>query len=272
MSSVSLSTVKRRIKSVESTMKITNAMSMVANSKYARCKSNLYLNKEYMKNIQSVVGRIMPWEGYRQFTASVDSDKKLYVLFSSDVGLCGSYNSGLFKRLQMEIDNKSRFLVCGMKGRDFIYNIGGETIAEYVEMPVFTSIKEARIIANKLLNFLVEEKYEAYGVYYKFNSALKKDLILEKIFPIEFQDEKSLEGDESQSVYDIISFYLSSKILNMMMESKTSELSFRIQTTNNAIKNGKDMLRDLKKMYNRIRQSNITNEISEIVGGVEASK
>ena len=269
----SLALIKRRIKSIENTMKITKAMSMVANSKFSKSKSNLYVNNEYTQKLSNGVNKLLTNENLKEYTKEIDERKKLFIIMSSDVGLCGAFNSGIAKKafIEKEKNENCKFIVCGMKGRDFIGAMGGETLAEYVELPYYPSIKESRIISNKIMSYFKEEKCEVYAIYYKFISAIKKELIIEKIFPFEIKGEQWNEQEEI-SVEDILTLYFDSVILNILMQSKTSELSFRIETTNNALKNGKELLADLKKKYNRIRQSNITNEISEIIGGVEALK
>ncbi|WBW98493.1 F0F1 ATP synthase subunit gamma [Oceanirhabdus sp. W0125-5] len=269
----SLALIKRRIKSIENTMKITKAMSMVANSKFSKSKSNLYVNNEYTEKLQNGINKLLSKEDLKEYAKGIDKRKKLFLILSSDVGLCGAFNTGTAKKalIEKEKNQNCKFIVCGMKGRDFIRAIDGETIAEYVELPYYPSIKESRIISNKIMRYFKEEKCEIFAIYYKFISAIKKELILEKIFPFEIE-EQQWSGNEEISVEDILTLYFDSVVLNILMQSKTSELSFRIETTNSAIKNGKELLVDLKKMYNRIRQSNITNEISEIIGGVEALK
>lgn len=285
MGSANLSSIKRRIKSIQNTMKITKAMGVVANSKMRKCKLKLYSNNEFHKRINATMNELLSNEEFdSSYMKYRQSKKTLYIVFSSDMGLCGGYNNGIFTEVEQDIKNNSEkpyILVCGQKGRDYYRRSKYETIAEFVEIPEIATLKESKMVLRKVLSTYNSEDIGRVNIVYcKYVTPIEKKVVIERLLPFGMEDNDKHEKSINQEIEisnnidcdELIEYYLGQKIQNCMLNSKMCEHSFRIEATNNATKNGNELIDKLKIKYNRIRQSSITNEICEIIGGAEALK
>lgn len=283
MGSANLSSIKRRIKSIQNTIKITKAMGVVANSKMRKCKLKLYSNNEFQKSLNDTMKKLLADEEFDgSYMKERRGKKSLYIVLSSDMGLCGGYNNGIFTEIERDIKNnkeKPYILVCGEKGRDYFRRGAYETIAEFVEVPEIATLKESKMVLGKVLSTYNSEDINRVNIVYcKYVTPIEKKVVIEKLLPFNIEDNNEnkenevIEISNSIDCDELVEYYLSQKILNCMLSSKMCEQSFRIEATNNATKNGNELIDKLKIKYNRIRQSSITNEICEIIGGAEALK
>lgn len=283
MGSGSLIEIKRRLKSVQSTKKITNAMGLVATSKLRKCRRALSDSDEYMeiskKNMESLAGACGEELEIPYFKEN-NSNDKLYIIIASDSGLCAGYNANTISYLDYIIkDNKDRtkVMVVGAKGMSYAKRAGLNTIAEYVDIPEIPTVKEVKVIYNEALRMFEKgEVSEVNIVYTKFVSPVKQDVTVEKILPVEchLDDAKeiTIEPDLETVLKASLDAYLKGKIRYCMLSSRCSEESSRMNAMDGATSNANDIIAALNIKYNRIRQAMITNEISEIVGGASAQK
>lgn len=275
--------IKRRIKSVQSTRKITNAMGLVATSKLRRCRRELSANEEYMKAAEKTVRELagIEVEDYENlyFTGN-SSEKKLYIVITSDQGLCGGYNNNVISYLsELVKDNQERtsVITVGSKGISYVKKAGFESIAEYVDIPDIPTTKEVKVICEKALSlFREKEVSEVNIVYTDFISPVKQVVKSEKLLPIEKMEgtagEFIIEPDYDTVLTDSLEVYLKGKVRRLMLSAKCSEQSSRMNAMDGATSNANDILNDLNTKFNRIRQSMITQEITEIVSGADAQK
>lgn len=275
--------IKRRIKSVQSTRKITNAMGLVATSKLRRCRRELSANEEYMKAAEKTVRELagIEVEDYENlyFTGN-SSEKKLYIVITSDQGLCGGYNNNVISYLsELVKDNQERtsVITVGSKGISYVKKAGFESIAEYVDIPDIPTTKEVKVICEKALSlFREKEVSEVNIVYTDFISPVKQVVKSEKLLPIEKMEgtagEFIIEPDYDTVLTDSLEIYLKGKVRRLMLSAKCSEQSSRMNAMDGATSNANDILNDLNTKFNRIRQSMITQEITEIVSGADAQK
>lgn len=287
MAGTGLIGIKRRIKSVNNTKKITKAVGLVATSKLRKSRELLDVNNDYYNQARSIVKEVLR-ESELPKNIYIDgngSDKKLYIAITSDSGLCGGYNSRVVNKTLEYITldgEKASLIVVGQKGRVYFRRYKLKPIAEYVEISHVPTIKEVDIILHKAIDLFVKEEVgEINVVYTEFVSAVKQEVKVKKLIPFDVDD---IEGKNNQvgiteyepKIYKaldyICMFYLKNTLLNFMMNSKASENGSRMTAMEGATKNADDLLEKLKLKYNRIRQSAITQEISEIVGGAEAQR
>ena len=275
--------IKRRIKSVQSTRKITNAMGLVATSKLRRCRRELSANEEYMKAAEKTVRELagIEVEDYENpYFTSNSSEKKLYIVIASDQGLCGGYNNNVISYLsELVKDNQEKTCVItvGSKGISYAKKAGFESIAEYVDIPDIPTTKEVKVICEKALSlFREKEVSEVNIVYTDFISPVKQVVKSEKLLPIEKMEgtagEFIIEPDYDTVLTDSLEVYLKGKVRRLMLSAKCSEQSSRMNAMDGATSNANDILNDLNTKFNRIRQSMITQEITEIVSGADAQK
>lgn len=283
MGSAGLIDIKRRIKSVESTRKITKAMNLVATSKLRKARKELNENEDYYNLCEEIVHNLvatLPEEFESPFfnTNSNDLDK-LYIVMASDTGLCGGFNGNVASALDKIIEDKSnaRVMAVGSKGISYIKRYGFDTVKEYVELADVPTVKEVRAIYDDAIYmFKSGEVGEVNIVFMEFKSAIKQEVKVERLFPLEINSEVSeqflVEPNLEEVLNSSLDIYFKSKIRRAMLNSKVSEQNARMTAMDGATQNANDILQSLNIKYNRIRQGMITQEISEIVGGAEAQK
>ena len=283
MGSAGLIEIKRRIKSVESTRKITKAMNVVATSKLRKVRKELSNSEDYHLLSEEIVNNLvssLPDDYENPFfnTSSNDLDK-LYIVITSDTGLCGGFNGNVANKLNEIIVHKSssRIVVIGGKGISYMKRYGFDTEKEYIDIPDVPTIKEVRVIYDDVVRmFKNGEIGEVNIVFTEFKSPIKQEVKIEKLFPLVIKSESSKQFLVEPSLEDVLNssldIYFKSIIRRAMLHSKVSEQSARMTAMDAATRNANDILQSLNLKYNRIRQGMITQEISEIVGGAEAQK
>lgn len=283
MGAAGLLDIKRRIKSVESTKKITNAMGLVATSKLRKARKELLVNQKFIDSLEPIVknlaATISDYGDNIYFTGN-NSEDKLYIVMTSESGLCGGFNGGVVSYLEKLIGNErnnSKIIVVGKRGIGYVKRIGLETVEEYVDISDLPTVKESKVIFERALKMYTnKEVSEVNVVYCDFISPVKQKPKCVKILPIDkLQGESSqfiIEPNEQRVLNDSLNIYLKGKIRSILLSSKCSEQSSRMTAMDGATKNANDLLDNLNLKFNRVRQYMITQEISEIVGGAQAQK
>ncbi|NFI09375.1 F0F1 ATP synthase subunit gamma [Clostridium botulinum] len=282
MAGAGLIGIRRRIKSVTNIRKITKAMGLVSTAKLRKARVNLEINKKYYNEYKIILKDIINFiEDSNIYIDGNGSHKKLYVIFTSDSGLCGSFNINIINNVINEIKEdkeNSLVIVIGQKGRMYLKKLGINTLAEYIEIPDVPTTKEAGTIAKNIIKlYSSKEVGEVFLVYSEFYSPVKQQVLINKILPFTKEnksDNKYIEFNPSvtQLMDEILENYLKATILNCFSNSKASENGSRMTAMNGATDNANDLLDNLDLQFNRLRQSAITQEISEIVGGAEAQR
>lgn len=274
--------IKRRIKSVTNTRKITKAMGLVATSKLRKIRLALSVNNKYFESVEKVTNEFLASldvENDNIYFNNNNSKKKLYIVMASDSGLCGGYNANVVQKLKAEADKmevKPVIMVVGQRGIPYVRKYHFETIAEYVQISDMPTVKESRIIFEHALRLYKEgEVGEVNIVYTEFVSQVKQEVKTKKFLPLEQGDKKSqgeylIEPAGSEVVENVLDVYLKAVVQNIMLHSKCSEYSSRMSAMDGASKNANDLLDALNTKFNRIRQTAITQEITEIVSGAQA--
>lgn len=283
MAGAGLITLKRRMKSVVNTRKITKAMGLVATSKLRKARIALTKAQDYDSKYSDVFEEVaINFDGNSIYTANNGSSKRLFVVFTSESGLCGGYNVSVVSKTVETIGKdkeNTKILVVGQKGRSYFSRLKYETVAEYVEVPDLPTIKEADTIVKHIFSlFKSKEVGEIYLVYTKFVSSVKQEVEVEKLLPIEKPEVKgnndyvSFEPPINEMFDYIVEEFIKQKVYSNLSHAKSSEHASRMNAMDGATKNANELLDRLNLRYNRLRQSSITQEISEIVGGAEAQK
>ena len=283
MGAAGLLDIKKRIKSVENTKKITNAKALVATSKLRKTKKELVVNNKFTESMEPIVRNIATTaseDGDNIYFDGNNNENKLYVVMTSDAGLCGGFNGGVVSYLQTLVGDKkknSKIIVVGNRGIGYVKRAKLDTVGEYVDISDLPTVRDAKVIFDKALQMFIDgEVSEVNVVYSKFISTVRQEPSVDRILPIE-----KIEGKINRSLIepnveivleDAINIYLNGKIRGILLHSKCSEQSASMTAMDGATKNANDLLSALKLKYNRIRQGAITQEISEIVGGAAAQK
>ncbi|AWK50672.1 F0F1 ATP synthase subunit gamma [Clostridium beijerinckii] len=283
MGAAGLLEIKKRIKSVENTKKITNAMGLVATSKLRKSRKELLVNNKFIESTEPIVRNLATTaseDGANIYFDGNKSENKLYVVMTSDSGLCGGFNGNVVSYLQTLIGNKkssTKIIVVGNRGIGYVRRAQLDTVGEYVDISDLPTVREAKVIFDKALQMYIDgEVSEVNIVYSDFISPVKQITKVDKILPIEKFEGKVkknlIEPSLELVLEDALNIYLKGKIRGILLSSKCSEQSSRMTAMDGATKNANDLLSDLKLKFNRIRQGAITQEISEIVGGAAAQK
>lgn len=283
MAGAGLIAIRRRVKSVVNTRKITKAMGLVATSKLRKVREKLEINDQYYESFYKVILEIVENQEDRNiYVQGNGSKKRLYIVLTSDKGLCGGFNGAVIGKTLEELRKdreNSQIMMVGQKGRTYFNRIKQDTVAEYVEIPDIPSLKEAQMIGRHAIDmYLKKEVGEINVVYTQFYSTVKQVPTVVKLLPLEAQSGSFDKGltlfePNPDSLLDAISTtYVSQAILHFMLHSKASEQGTRMSAMDGATKNADDLIEKLNLKYNRVRQGAITQEISEIVGGAEAQR
>lgn len=281
MGAAGLIEIKRRIKSVESTRKITKAMGLVATSKLRKARKELVANEQYNNLCKEVIKEVvssMPEDFDSIYYKNFNGDK-LYIVLTSDTGLCAGYNNNVVIYLNNLIEKSggAKVILVGSKGISYVSRYGINTYSEYVGLPDMPATKDVNKIYNDAI-YLYEkgEVSEVNIVYTEFISPVKQEVKSIKVLPIEKESGNArqyiIEPNEEAVFKNAIDMYLKSQLKTCMLSAKASEHSARMTAMDGATENADDILQNLHIKFNRIRQGIITQEISEIVGGAEAQK
>ena len=281
MGAAGLIEIKRRMKSVESTRKITKAMGLVATSKLRKARKELIANEQYNNLCKEVISEVvssMPEDFDSIYYKSFDGDK-LYIVLTSDTGLCAGYNNtvAIYLNNLVQKSGGAKVVVVGSKGISYLSRYKISTYAEYVDLPDMPATKDISRIYNDAI-YLYEkgDVSEVNIVYTEFISPVKQEVKSVKILPIEKKASREgqyiIEPNEEAVFKNAIDMYLKSQLKTCMLSAKASEHSARMTAMDGATENANDILQSLNIKFNRIRQGIITQEISEIVGGAEAQK
>lgn len=285
----SMSDIKRRIVSIESTQQITKAMKLVSTAKLQKAKNQVEGVKPYFEKIRETIASILqastnvshPYMEEREVQASG------YIVLTSDRGLAGGYNSNICKlvaRHAQSTDSTKIILPVGKKGRDYFSKRSYKVTEEIASIDENPSYYDAVAIGKKILALFEEEKVdEVYLAYTAFHSTIQHESKLIKLLPVDEGNFGDIEVPKREEMMnyepspgtvlgDVIPKYIYSIIYGGLVESTASEHGARMTAMDSATNNAQEMISDLTLVYNRARQASITQEISEIVGGAEALK
>ena len=275
--------VKLRIKSVQSTMQITKAMELVASSKLRKAKERAEVCRPYFETMHQTLVDIA--QGNTDFSSvyarESGNEKCCYVLIAGDRGLAGGYNTNLFKCLEAASVNQD-FLVLpiGKKAVEYSKRNGFACVTESFGEIADVSVADCFEMANLLCGEFKKGEFGHIDLCYtKFVSMLSQQPSAIPVLPLkdltDKQDTKSIrnlilyEPDASEVFDAIVPEYLAGLIYGAVCESVASELAARRSAMEAATNNAEEMIEKLNLHYNRARQANITQEITEIVGGAE---
>lgn len=279
MAGAGLLDIKRRIKSIRNTQKITRAMGLVATVKVRKMKERAEHTLPFYKAFNEAVGDLSV-AGAASDSIYFNKSKKgmdLYIVITSDSGLCGSYNANVINStLEHMYGKKVLVITVGERGKSYFTRNGYDTLGEFVEIGDEPGFKEVEEISRMCLKAFEEgQASNIYLVYTAFHSAVKQSVEIEKLLPIKKNEEKKgfdmlIEPSGKEIFEAIVSKYINASLFHGLANSIASEYSIRMTAMDNATRNAGEILNKLNLAYNRARQSSITQEITEIVSGAEA--
>ena len=281
----SLREIETRINSTKKTSQITKAMQMVAAAKLNRAEMNAKAFVPYMEKIQEVTQSIAAGsnEVEHPMLLSRPVERTGYLVITGDRGLCGPYNSNVLRKVYNTIQEKHQsndefvIIAIGKMGREFFQNRGMNVILEMhglPDQPSFTNIAE---ITSKAVGMFSDGTFdELYMFYNHFVSAMTQEVTKTKVLPLtsieESQQVNSYEYEPSaEAILEVLlPQYAESLIYGALLDAKASEHAATMTAMKSATDNAMDIIDDLTLQFNRARQAAITQEITEIIGGVAA--
>ena len=284
----SLKEVKERIKSVSSTQQITKAMKMVAAAKLRRAQDRIVQLRPYSEKLSGLLTNVSSGnaeEGMDTYSEVRDIRKVLFVAVTSDRGLCGAFNTNIFKavRAAMETDEYAgaafEVLPLGKKAFDFYRKRDFDAVNDYWEVFHNLSFDAVREAAEYVMNGFENGTYDKVVlVYNEFKNVATQIVRTEQFLPVVENEQEASESntdyiyEPSQDfiVEELIPKSLKIQFYKAVLESNASEHGARMTAMGKATDNAGELLKELKLTYNRTRQAAITKEILEIVGGAEA--
>ena len=277
--------IKRRIRSVESTKKITKAMELVATSKLRKTRNQLEQSKPYYTNVALMTAEILAnCKGDNDSVYLIENNdvkKDVYIVIASSLGLCGGYNANVFKEIKNVIKPDDYVYSIGSKATSYLTkNHQGITDSKYESLSTTFNFKDIINLVNELTRMYREKEIRKIKIVYtEFVNNLTFKPRIVTLLPIDPDDFDHIEISKkatlfepsSQEVLDnLIPMYLQAVIYGYVIESSTSENAARRISMENATDNADELTEQLLLKYNQARQTAITNEIREIVAGANA--
>ena len=290
----SLDDLKKRIKSVKSTQKITKAMKMVAAAKLRKAQENAEKGRPYSQKMQNIIlnltKSISDPENAPKLLVGTGKDKTyLCVVLTADRGLCGGFNSNICKLAKSNFkkilrDGKNlKIITVGSKGLDQIKRDYGKYIVKKFSFKEKKQISfsEADLIGKEIINLFDKEEFDICQLFYNnFKNVITQIPQAQQIIPAIEKDssdkqEKNstyyeFEPEEDEILEDLLPKNVSIQILKAFLENAASEQGSRMTAMDNATRNAGDLVDKLTINYNRSRQASITKELIEIISGAES--
>lgn len=281
---MALKDIKARIDSTKKTMQITKAMEMVSAAKLNRAEQNARSFGPYVDKIQEVVGSIASGSNAKHSMLLTRPVKKTgYFVVTADRGLAGAYNSNVLRHVYRAIQERHKspdeyaLIVIGKVGVNFFKSRKMsilDSITGVADQPSFAEIKA---IASKAVSLYANGTFDELYMYYNhFVSAIQSDLTEKKLLPLtdiaatKSKSSYEYEPSEDEILEVLLPQYAESLIYGALLDAKAAEHASRMTAMRNATDNANELIGQLNLSYNRERQAAITQEITEIVGGVAA--
>ena len=288
-----LDDLKKRIKSVKSTQKITKAMKMVAAAKLRKAQENAERGRPYSQKMQNIVlnltKSINDPENAPKLMVGTGQDKVyLCVLLTADRGLCGGFNSNIcrlaknnFKKLISE-GKELKIITVGSKGLDQIKREYEKYIIKKISFKEKKTIsfKEAEIVGKEIIDLFNKKEFDKCILFYSnFKNVITQIPQAQQIIPtdkvestnkIEEEIYYEFEPDEDEILEDLLPKNISTQVFKAFLENSASEQGSRMTAMDNATRNAGDLVDKLTINYNRSRQASITKELIEIISGAES--
>ena len=274
--------IKERIDSVKNTSQITNAMNIVSSTKFKRFQVLTLKSRNYARAVNEAFDNLvasLTGNKFVIFDGKSEVKRVGIIVMTSDRGLCGSFNSNTFRRLE---NMKKKFqkegkevsvVTIGRKAKEYCKNRDINVDSEYTQMIPETMFDTGKNISEDVVQFYLNDFYdEVYMIYSKFVSAIEYNIQVEKLLPIEKKEglptkEYIFEPSEEEVLNSFVPQVLNIKLYQSLLENSASEHSARMSAMKQANDNASEMIKNLEVQYNRERQGQITQELTEIISG-----
>ena len=277
--------VRRRIKGVQNTAKITKAMEMVAASKMKRAQERGLAGRPYTEKIQQVIADLAALSGdtgvLHPLLQRRPVTRSLMVYITPDRGLCGGLNANINRMAAgfiLEQTAPVKLITVGRKGLDFMRRHRRDNLAEFTQLgdrPGFLeTLPISRIIIDEYTSGNVDQ---VHLVYTRFISTMLQKPVIRQLLPVEPSSAPEVrnvdyiyEPDSDAVLNELLPRFVEMEVYHSILESIASEQSARMVAMRNATENAKELIGELTLLYNKARQESITTELLDIAGGAAA--
>jgi F-type H+-transporting ATPase subunit gamma len=300
----SLRDIKRRIRSVQNTQKITQAMRLVAAAKVKKAEAKVKASRPFSNELAKSFERLLASKpnihnviiktekaitNYPALLKQRELKTVGILVVTSDRGLAGAYNANVVRRTIARIQELKRnninvkLFIIGSKGLAALKKENVDIAENYVKMPAIPTAGAANIVAEDIAEYYVKEEIDRIEIITThFKSMLSFDVQLWEILPVVIEPEIKREEEivhRAEMLFEpnpelilqnIVPLYLSNRVYQAMTEASASELAARMTAMSSATNNANDMIQYLTLVYNKARQASITQEILEVVSGAQA--
>ena len=288
--------LRDRIASIDNTLKITNAMYLISSTKMRKAKAELAQTEPYFYTLQSMIARVMrhlpedythPYLDLREGIAEGES-KVAIICVTADKGLAGAYNHNVIKETEALLKQykNSRLFIVGEMGRSYFHTRQIPIDEAFHYTAQNPTLHRARVITRKMLElFQNREIDELHIAYTRMKSSLEMESMEEQLLPLDklhpvFVKVPITANYEAFRIFpnpdalmaNIIPDYLNGYIYSALVESFCAEQNARMTSMDAANRNGNELKQKLRIQYNRVRQAQITQEITEIAAGAKAQR
>jgi F-type H+-transporting ATPase subunit gamma len=277
--------IRRRIKSVKNIQQITKAMKMVAAARLRRAQERASSSRPYTEKIGEILAGIASGNvtNVHPLLAVREVQKTGFLILGADKGLAGAYTSNLIREVLPKVQGDSvHLLTVGRKSKDYFRRRGYKIDQQYTGFSEKPTYQHAVDIARDIATAFVSGQYdEVYMAYSRFYSPMNQKPTIIRLLPVETSAVKADGGRTGNYLFEpsaeevlslLLPKYLETLIFGALLQAAASELGARMTAMGSATENAQDLISKLVLNYNKVRQANITREISEIVGGAEALK
>ena len=288
----SLDDLRKRIKSVKSTQKITKAMQMVAAAKLRKAQENAEKGRPYSEKMNNIIlnlsNSITDKENAPKLLTGTGADKvHLCVVLTADRGLCGGFNSNIVKKAKsffkkIKSEGKSlKIITVGSKGYDQLKRVYGSQIIEKISFKdsKIANYLDAEIVGKKIIGLFEKNEFDMCTIFYnQFKNVITQIPQEQQIIPLKsneikknsVEDNYEFEPEEDEILSNLLPKNISTQIFKAMLENSASEQGSRMSAMDSATRNAGELVDKLTINYNRSRQAAITKELIEIISGAES--
>ena len=278
----SLKDLRRRIRSVKGTQQIFKAMEMVAAAKLRRAQARAIAARPYAAKISEMLDNLASAASELEHPLFTTREVKTtaLVVVTSGRGFAGAYNANLIRaaeaRLRVAPPGTLQLVLAGKKGNDYFKRRRYPILTAHADVPAEVSLEFVQKLTQELIDLYVSGRVDKVEVQYtQFISALNRRVVTDTFLPIGSQnnrgDSNTIFEPDAESIFrELLPRYATAKLLTAMADALASEHSARMIAMGSARKNAGELVDALTLKRNRLRQANITKELSEIVAGAEA--
>jgi len=288
----SLDDLRKRIKSVKSTQKITKAMKMVAAAKLRKAQENAEKGRPYSEKMNNIIlnlsNSISDKENAPKLLVGTGNKKNyLCVVLTADRGLCGGFNTNIVKKAKSFFDKiiaegKSlKIINVGSKGYDQLKRVYGNQIIEKISFKEskIANYLDAEIVGKKIIELFEKNEFDICTIFYnQFKNVITQIPQEQQIIPLKsskvqenaVDDNYEFEPEEDEILSNLLPKNISTQIFKAMLENSASEQGSRMSAMDSATRNAGELVDKLTINYNRSRQAAITKELIEIISGAES--